>query len=260
MTNYIKMLLLPVIALTLFSCTVEEPDYREHDYGYVQFKLYKEASYEPQSKADGKVLDRLSDATKVKVEFTDGVNMLSQTLVLNAYDEAYAEFGLRSDKIKLLAGTYEIISFTLFGKLDEQIYEASPASNPDMKSEFTVVPGGLSVHDLLAKAVERGFVKFTLVKDTSAFVQTKASQKTREYTFDEIKSVDIMVRNGQDRTTLLKNLPVKFSLHFLENDDTELILFQHFPAKDTLGWEQQFLQMFDQVHSSFPCSRSFSPE
>ncbi len=219
MKNYIKMLLLPVLALILFSCTVEEPDYREKDYGYVQFKLYKEASYEPQSKADGKELAYLADATKVKVEFTDGTSVLSQTLVLNAYDEAYAEFGLRSDKIKLLAGTYEIISFTLFGKLDEQIYESSPASNKAMKSEFTVVPGGLSVHDLLATTVQRGHVKFTLVKDTSAFVQSKASQKIREYTFDEIKSVDIMVRNEQDRTTLLKALPVKFSLHFFENDD-----------------------------------------
>jgi hypothetical protein len=149
MKNYIKMLLLPVLALILFSCTVEEPDYREKDYGYVQFKLYKEASYEPQSKADGKELAYLADATKVKVEFTDGTSVLSQTLVLNAYDEAYAEFGLRSDKIKLLAGTYEIISFTLFGKMDEQIYESSPASNKAMKSEFTVVPGGLCVHDLL---------------------------------------------------------------------------------------------------------------
>ena len=218
-----KSLLLPVLALILFSCTVDEPDYREKDYGYIQFKLYKEASYplvKAGSQDEGKTLAYLSDATKVKVEFTDGTNLLSQTLVLNSYDEANAEFGLRSDKIKLLAGTYEIISFTLFGKMDEQIYESSPASNPSMKSEFTVVSGGLSVHDLLARTAERGHVKFTLVKDTSAFVQTKASQKIREYTFDEIKSIDIMVRNDQDRPTLLKALPVKFSLHFLENEDS----------------------------------------
>ena len=208
-----------MLSLILFSCAVEEPDYREKDYGYVQFKLYKEASYESPTKAESKELSYLADATKVKVEFTDGVNTLSQTLVLNAYDEASAEFGLRSDKIKLLAGTYEIISFTLYGKLDQHIYEASPASNPAMESEFTVVPGGLSVHDLLATAVGRGHVKFTLVKDTSAFVQTRASQKVREYTFDEIKTIDIMLRNEQDKPTLLKALPVDFSLHFLENGD-----------------------------------------
>lgn len=213
-------IIIAVVSVFCFSgCAVEEPDYREKDYGYVQFKLYKEAYYESLTKADSKELSYLADATKVKVEFSDGTNTLSQTLVLNAHDEASAEFGLRSDKMKLLAGTYEIISFTLFGKLDQQIYEASPASNPAMESEFTVVPGGLSVHDLLAKTVERGHVKFTLVKDTSAFVQTRASQKVREYTFDEIKTIDIMLRNEQDKTTLLKALPVDFSQHFLENGD-----------------------------------------
>ena len=234
MANYIKILLLPALVLSLFSCAVEEPDYTEKDYGYVQFKLYKEASYEPQSKAAEKELAYLADATKVKVEFTDGINTLSQTLVLNSFDETNAEFGLRSDKVKLLSGTYEIISFTLFGKLDEQIYEASPASNPIMESQFTVVPGGLTVHDLLAETTERGHVRFTLVKDTSAFVQTKASQKVREYTFDEIKSIDIMLRNENDRTTLLKALPVDFSLHFLENGDSKDGYYTSSAVCDTL--------------------------
>ena len=40
-----------VVAFILAGCArVEEPDYREKDYGYVQFKLYKEASY-PGTKA-----------------------------------------------------------------------------------------------------------------------------------------------------------------------------------------------------------------
>ena len=67
MTNYMKSLLLPVLALILFSCTVDEPDYREKDYGYVQFKLYKEASYplvKAGSQDEGKTLAYLSDATR----------------------------------------------------------------------------------------------------------------------------------------------------------------------------------------------------
>ena len=225
--NYIRIFFVAALTLILFSCTnLEEPDYREHDYGYVQFKLYKEASYVP-VKAGGqqeKTISNLSDATKIRVELFDGLRTLIQTLVLNSYNEENAEFGLRSDKIKLLAGKYEVISFTLFGKLDEKIYEASPESSPMMQSRFTVVPGGLCVHDLLAKTVERGHVKFTLVKDTSAFVQSKASQKEREYTFDEIKSIDIQVRSKSDntKTILFQALPVKFSTHFLDNgDDTD---------------------------------------
>jgi len=113
MTNYIKLFLFQVLSLILFSCTEEEPDYREMEYGYVQFKLYKEASYVPvkAGEQDAKKIAYLADATKIKVEFTDGSKTLSQTLVLNSYDEESAEFGLRSDKMKLLAGDYEIISF-----------------------------------------------------------------------------------------------------------------------------------------------------
>ena len=217
------MLFMAVLSLTFFSCTdLEEPDYREKDYGYVQFKLYKSASYVPVKAADDQQqLDYLSDATKIRVEFTDGKNTLSQTLVLNSFNDESAEFGLRSDKMKLRAGTYEILAYSLFGKLDELIYESYPESSSLMKSQFTVVPSGLCVHDLLANTVERGHVRFTLVKDTSAFEQTKASQKAREYTFDEIKAIDIQLRSVKDntKTYLFKALPVKYSMHFVENDD-----------------------------------------
>ena len=36
----------------------------------------------------------------------------------DTYDEANAEFGLRSDKMKLLAGTYKVLTFTLYDKLE----------------------------------------------------------------------------------------------------------------------------------------------
>ena len=238
--NYIKTLLMTVLALTLFSCTgLEEPDYREKDYGYVQFKLYKTASYVPVKAGESqneKVLEYLSDATKIRVEFTDGKNTITQTLVLNAYNEQSAEFGLRSDKMKLLAGTYEILAYSLFGKLDELIYESYPESSSLMKSQFTVVPSGLCVHDLLADTIERGYVRLTLVKDTSAFVQTKASQKAREYTFDEIKSIDVQLRSIKDntKTYLLKALPVKFSTHFVDNDDPSDGLYTSSAVCDSL--------------------------
>ena len=219
--DYIRILFALPISLFLFSCAeLDEPDYREKEYGYVQFKLFKEASYVPVKAVgdDEKALNYLSEATKIGILFTDGKRNISQTLVLNSFDAESAEYGLRSDKMKLLAGNYKVISYTLYGKLDEPIYEGTMAKFPQIDADFTVVAGGLCVHDLLAKTVERGKVKFTLVKDTSAFVQTKASQKVREYTFDEILSVDIQVRKD-DKPVLFKALPVKFSLHFVDNDD-----------------------------------------
>ena len=219
--NIIKSLFALTLMTSIFSCAeLDEPDYREKEYGYVQFKLFKEASYVPVKAVgdDEKALNYLSEATKIGILFTDGKRNISQTLVLNSFDAESAEYGLRSDKMKLLAGNYKVISYTLYGKLDEPIYEGTMAKFPQIDADFTVVAGGLCVHDLLAKTVERGKVKFTLVKDTSAFVQTKASQKVREYTFDEILSVDIQVRKD-DKPVLFRALPVKFSMHFVDNDD-----------------------------------------
>ena len=213
----IRNFILSALSLALlFGCAnVQEPNYTEKDYGYVQFKLYKEASY---TKAEGdKILAKLSDATKIRVTISDGNQTINQSLVLNSSNPDAAEFGLRSDKMKLLAGKYRIISYILYGKMDEQIYESTPSASPLMESEFTIKPGGLYVHDLLAQVQERGKLKFTLVKD---FVPvSKANDKSRDYTFDEIKSVDIALRNDKDRVTVYKALPVKFSLHFSDNDD-----------------------------------------
>ena len=230
---------LSVVMLMSGSCVnIDEPDYQERDYGYVQFKLYKAASYVPvRSSAEeeqGKVLSYLADATKVRVKVSDGRQTLDQTLVLNSYNEDSAEYGLRSDKMKLLAGSYNVISYSLFGKLDELIYESSPADSPLMESSFTVVPGGLCMHDLLANTVKRGKVRFALVKDTSEFVQTRANQRDREYTFDEIKAMDIQLRDGDDHVFRFTALPVKFSTHFVDNDDPEDGMYTSSSVCDTV--------------------------
>ena len=116
-------------------------------------------------------LDYLKDVTKMKVTLRYEGNLISQTLIMNAASDEAAEFGLRSDRLKLLSGTYQLLTFSLYDKVDELVYEGTPSS--DMSS-FEIVPGGLCVHDLLANVVERGKVKFSLVKDMSDFTQTKA--------------------------------------------------------------------------------------
>ena len=51
---------------------------------------------------------------------------ITQTLLLDSYNAENAEFGLRSDKLKLLTGTYTIIGYYLYDKLDNVLY-AGPA-------------------------------------------------------------------------------------------------------------------------------------
>lgn len=199
-------------AFFLAGCAKEDaPDYREKDYGYVQFKLYKEASY-PGTKATVSQMQYLKDAAKVMVMLKYGDTELSQTLVLTASDDEAAEYGLRSEKLQLLAGEYEVTSFTLYDKVDGELYYG------DASGSFTVLAGGLSIHDLLADVTPRGKVRFTLVKQFGP--ETKADQK--EYTFDQIAYADITVKETTTGvTSSFKRLPTEFSVHFDDTDDVQ---------------------------------------
>ena len=217
--RYLRNIILMVLAaVAMASCLKEqEPDYREQTYGYVQFKLYKEASYEA-TKADNQ-LEYLKDVAKIQVVLTYEGNQISQTLVAGAANDEAAEFGLRSDKLKLLAGSYEVLTFALYNKMDEVVYEGTPGEG---FTSFEVVAGGLVTHDLLANVVERGKVRFTLVKDMSDFQDNPATKAVApSYTFDEIETINITVRSEEGVKTVFEDLPAKFSIHFDETDDVE---------------------------------------
>ena len=101
--------------------------------------------------------------------------------------------------------------------------EVIPTGSIDMEnSSFEVEAGGLSIHDLYTDFIGRGKVRFSLVKDMSAFTdtpQTKAAE--RSYTFDEIETVTITVKSEAGVKTVFEKLPADFSIHFDETDDVE---------------------------------------
>ena len=135
------------IAGTALGCAqVEEPDYREKDYGYIQFKVYKAASYPTKAEAS---IQYLGDIAKVSLEMKSSKGFeISQTLVLSASSEAAAEYGLRSEKLMLLADKYTISQYYLYDKLDNLVASYTPSQE---QNHFEVVPGGLAVHDLMAE-------------------------------------------------------------------------------------------------------------
>ena len=227
--RFIKINIFAIAMAILFvqGCTTDQTvDLREKDYGYVQFKLYKSASYNPATKASRAELvdelEYLADACKIEVNLYDENNrIIRQTLVLSAADSDAAEFGLRSDKLKLLSGSYKLGKIALFDALDVELYNSVPTSN----LQFTVVEGGLTQHDIAVDVAPRGKIRFSLVKDLSSFTQNPATRasREREYTFDEIKYVDIAVKRVANNNTigdviLFENLPAKFSQHFDEEN------------------------------------------
>ena len=198
-------------------------DNRDLKYGYVQFKLYKEASYEKPQQAPSRAakpqLDYLSQASKVKVTLTYGDATITQTLILSAADKENAEFGMRSEKLRLQTGEYEVVTYSLYDALDELLYYGTAAGG-----KLQIVAGGLTQHDLTAKVTPRGRVQFTLVKDIAADLPNRPDTRAveRQYTFDEIVQATITVQNKvTNELTKFERLPMKFSVHFDDDETTD---------------------------------------
>ena len=225
---FVCMALTMMSAMFMTGCVEDSGvDNRETDYGYVQFKLYKAASYIPEAqgepKARAQVVDRLdwlAQAYKIRVSLR-GANGrdIALTLNLNSAGTELAEWGLRSDKVKLLEGQYTINNFTLYDAYDEVRYVGVPAE--EFKT-MEVEVGTLCTHDLTVNVVPRGQVRFSLVKDMSSMPDTAGTRAAdREYTFDEIKEVDITVRHTlTNREVTFSKIPMEFSLEFKDGVDT----------------------------------------
>lgn len=204
--NRILYYLLPAILLLgLLSCTDDNENLQGGN-GYVQFKLYKSASYEKSktSRAGDNRVDYLNEAKKVKILLTSEDFSFSQTLSLNAYNDENAEYGLRSEKLELIPGEYTVSGFYLYGKTEEQIF----AGIPSEKTTFTIVSGGLVVQDLLVDAIGRGLVKFELIKNIQA---SRGANDSEPYPFSDINKVDIKIQNMDTKKTQeFKSLKVTY--------------------------------------------------
>ena len=169
----------------------DENELEQGQYGYVQFKLYKSASYNKESEGEANStasrasVATLGEAQKVEVEMLFGGTSITQTLVLNAYNAENAEFGVRSDKLQLLVGDYKVVGYKIYDKLDKLITGVSAGDD----ETFTVVPSGLTVKDLVVDAQPRGMVKFKLEK-----FFTRAGGEDG-YLFSDIKLVTVKVKN-----------------------------------------------------------------
>lgn len=220
-----------LLALISGGCAkVNEPDWREHDYGYVQFKLYKEASYDA-TKAVVSQLDYLAKAKKVMVILhSEEGDVIRQTLTLKAANETAAEYGLRSEKLQLVAGKYTVDTYTLYDIVDEELYKGGASG------EFEVVAGGLQMHDLLANVTPRGQVRFTLVKDIQP--EVKAAVERDEFTFDEIEKIVLTVKNQENGVRTRFSLPAKFEIGFDESKNPEQDYV--YPEKPQKGWQTSY--------------------
>lgn len=212
--KYSKALLLLLVTMLTFavtSCSDDETEGWDGTYGYVQFKVSKSVSPRATRAAALDKLEKLDDAKKIKVVMEHNGTTVSQTLVLNSYNAENAEYGLRSDKLQLASGTYTVIGFYLYDAVDEELLASSAGET------FTVIGGGLTEQPLTVETVERGKVKFNLVKE---WEKTRAANQ--EYLFSNIRLVDISVTNLFTRETVtFSNVKVTYEEDSKENQNPD---------------------------------------
>ena len=212
--KYSKALLLLLVTMLTFavtSCSDDETEGWDGTYGYVQFKVNKSVSTRATRAAALDKLEKLDDAKKIKVVMEHNGTTVSQTLVLNSYNAENAEYGLRSDKLQLASGTYTVIGFYLYDAVDEELLASSAGET------FTVIGGGLTEQSLTVETVERGKVKFNLVKE---WEKTRAANQ--EYLFSNIRLVDISVTNLFTRETVtFSNVKVTYEEDSKENQNPD---------------------------------------
>ena len=207
-------LIVSLLTIVVATGCSDDDEALQSQYGYVQFKLYKSTSFDKGTvtRSVTDKLESLSSAQKIMVVMTHNGTTVSQTLPLNAYNANNAEYGLRSDKLQLLAGTYKIIGYYLYDKLDKVLL-AGPAGEDN---EFTVVSGGLQEQTLTVDAVSRGTVTFKLTKEG---LSTRAAG---EYLFSNIRFIDVTVMNTFTRvTTGLKGMKVTYEENSKENQNPD---------------------------------------
>ena len=196
--------------LLTFGCE-SEGDNLSADYGYVQFHLVK-ASQLDDTRAEK--LDWLADACKIKVVMQLDGATITQTLNVASYDATTAEWGLWSEKLRLLAGDYNIIGYYIYDNLDNEIMVG------ERQGEFSVEHNGLTVKTIGVETVERGMVSFALLK---AYETTRYTYES-DFLFSNIAAVDITVQNTfNKRTTKFEALPASYFETFVEGSmDEEL--------------------------------------
>lgn len=202
--------MLATLSIAATGCEKQSEDFNA-EYGYVQFHLLKEAQMEDSRATDA--LEWLSEAHKISVVMQKDGSTITQTLPLSSYDVQSAEWGLQSEKLRLVVGTYNIIGYKIYDKLDNEILSGGNAG------EFKVVAGGLEQKKIGIPVVERGIVCFALHKEF-----TTRNDAAANYPFKSIKSVDITVKNKfSNKTTTFKAMPTTLHETFVEGSyDEEL--------------------------------------
>ena len=209
--NIITVLFVICTLVSITGCT----DMNEElgtEYGYVQFKLYKNDTAPKRLTAtrnENTTLEYLSDVRKVEVRMQRNGSTIKQTLVLHSYNDENAAYGMRSDKLRLLAGEYELEEYALYDTLDKKV----SSFGYDEPLKINIIPDGLIYCDLSTEVTPRGKAAFRLVKSENMMSPMTRSGEglddADDKLFGNIKMVSFTLYNETlSEEVKIENVPV----------------------------------------------------
>ena len=176
------MILASISLFTMNSCSDEdEGNPAENPYGYIQLKLYKQAS---RALMEGDALNRLDEARKIELSLIHKGKSIKQSLNLYSTGGVEgSEFMLTSENLKLATGEYQIVGYVIYGAYKEGIMaEILQVGSPDENRSFSITSNHITVHPLPIECVAYGSFSAVMEKVLPEIEMTRADG----YTFTDL--------------------------------------------------------------------------
>lgn len=194
------------------SCSDDDLATSPEGYGYMQLLLQKKGA-DTRSLDSGHELNYLKDARKIQVTLLSANNQsFSLTLTPKAVSDEAAEYGLSTIPVQLLAGTYKITYFVVYGDevVDDQA-EILQSGTPDVEVLFQVESSKMTEVSLPLEAVLYGKYSAVLGKDLSdiAVPLTRAGIDNKKLKYEDIASAVLTFKYSYNGINYIENYPVK---------------------------------------------------
>lgn len=201
--------------LFVSSCSDDDVDNGQGGYGYIQLRMFKKQaeSVSTFGMSGGSRLDYLADAKKVEITLIYKDSEIKQTLNVYSVGGEGAEYGVRTEKLQLLAGQYMLTGYKIYGsKVENGQAVVLQSGSPDETLEFVLKSGGLEVVELSLDVQLRGKVAFMLQKNFKNIdvpdVQLTAAefQPDSLFNYEEVKFMEVSISAGNGQLPVLDTL------------------------------------------------------
>lgn len=164
------------------------------EYGYIQVSLKKAGT---RAVTEGNTLDYLNDAKKIKLSLRHGGTTIEQTLNLYAPSKESAEYGLSSENLKLMPGTYSLLSYAIYGEYKSgDMPEVLQVCVPDEPTQIEIHSGEITRQQLFVEAKKYGTFSAQLLRIEP---ETRAAAIYSDlFNFNDIDSVQIVYHRSVD--------------------------------------------------------------